>query len=262
MTVHQNIERFLSEEFGLSQNEVTLFLGLLKHGPSTVIEASIYTNMNRATVHMNVEYLTKKGLVTQTKKGRGSKRLIVAEPPERLGMVLEQKKVKILNAEKQLPNLIKEIYKEIPTALENTDVDIRYYKGINELSFLYDEVQNAKEIRAYVNCQELANVFPNNVDNFISKHKERSDMEVWEIMEDSITSRDYASKMPNERYFCRLAPPDMNLSVIDYMIFDGKVGIVELKGDPTGMIIYNESYYQNAKAIFEFVWQFLKPHKG
>lgn len=259
----ENIEKFLSEKFDLSKNEIDLYIALLKSGHSTVLELSELTGINRATTHINIENLTKKRLITQIKRGQGARRSIIAEPPEKLLALLQEKKAQLEEAEQQLPDIISGLFNLKKNIPKKSGMEIRYYKDKNEIRFIYDEALKAKEFRAYLNCKKLMEIFPMNITKFSDTNKKRLHTNIWEVMEDSPEARAYAETMTTNKFHCRLVPKNINLAVIDYMIFDGKVALVDLRENVlNGIIINNESYYQNAKTIHEFVWQFLTPYKG
>lgn len=257
------VKKFLSENFNLSENEIALYIELLKSDSSTVLELSTKTKINRSTVHMNIEYLTKKELVTQIAKGRGSRRLIIPEPIEKLSSLLKQKEITLEIAQQQIPDIFEKINSIIDKKTERDEINIRYYKGKKEVDFIYDEILKAKEIRSYLNCKKLAKTFPNNVMRFLKNFNERKDMHMYEIMEDSKQSKEYSNLMSNEkRYHCTITPKSMNISTMDYMIFDNKVAVIDLEeDDTTGTLISSKNYYQNAKAVFDFVWNFLKSYE-
>ena len=246
-------------QLGLSELEAKLYEGLLELGPTTVQYLSNHVGVKRITTHFNVESLIQKGLVTETRSG--TRRQIIAEQPERLGYLVEQKIESAKKLQEKLPDILDTIQTALPESKASGSVEIKYYKGKQSVKLIYDESLKAKEFRAYVNCKQLSMVFPVNVDLFVKTHKERKEMRIWEIMEQSPESFDYANKMPKERYLCKFVPNGMNLSVIDYMMFDGKVAIVDLKEETSGMVIDNFNYYTSAKAIFEFVWQMLPDYK-
>lgn len=259
----ENIEKFLSEKFELSKNEIDLYIALLKSGHSTILELSEFTGINRATTHINIENLTKKRLITQIKRGQGSRRSIVAEPPEKLHSLLQEKKSQIEEAEQQLPTIISGLFDLKKNVSKKSGMEIRYYKDKNEVRFIYDEALKAKEFRAYLNCKKLMEFFPMNIAKFDDASKKRPNMSIWEIMQDSPEARAYAEMMTTSKFHCRLVPKNINLELMDYMIFDGKVAIVDLKENVlNGIVISNEDYYRNAKAIHKFIWQFLEPYKG
>ncbi|MBU0456179.1 MAG: hypothetical protein KKA99_05345, partial [Gammaproteobacteria bacterium] len=203
---------------------------------------------------------SKKGLINQVSKGRGSRRVIKAEYPEKFALLLKQKKDQIEIAEKKLPDFITGIAQFTQSAEKNSEIDVRYYKGKNEVRFIYEEALKAKEFRAFLNCKKFAGVFPNNQNQFIHELIARPDMQMWEIVEDSAEAIEYIQKMPVERYFCKVAPKHVELTILDYMIFDGKVGIVDFSTNATGTLICSNNVYTNTKAIFDFIWQALEPY--
>ncbi|MBI3366121.1 hypothetical protein HY041_00640, partial [Candidatus Roizmanbacteria bacterium] len=155
------------------------------------------------------------------------------------------------------PDFLSTIKAVSPQAPKSKEVEIKYYEGKQAVNHIYEEGLNAKEFRAYVNCHELSKVFPENENRFLEAHNKKNDMNIWEIMENSPEAREYIKKIPKKRYYHKFIPEGMNLSIIDYIIFDGKVAIVNLEKHTTGVLISNEHYYNNAKALFEFVWQML-----
>lgn len=255
------IETFLSDEFGLSKKEIELYLNLMKHGAATIIELSEISGMNRSTTHVNVDSLTRKGLVTQIKKGRGSRRLIMAEPVEKLALILENKKAKLETATKQLPKVMQELTDLKEESSRESKIGIRHYRGKDEVKLIYEDVLKASEIRAYVNCKELSKVFPGNVEKFLRAHMKNKKMHIWEILEDSKEAREYVKQIPPQRYYFRLTTKKLNLASLDYLLFDGKIAIIELDSmvGISGIILENKDFYKNAKAIHTFVWNSLPP---
>lgn len=259
MDRHTGLEKFLSEEFGLSDNELALYIALFKNGASTILDLSKDTGINRATTHVNIESLTRKKLVAQVRKGQGSRRSITPEPPEKLHALLKQQKAKIEAAEQQLPEMISELASLKSPRQKSEGMDIRYYQGKNEVRFIYDEILKAKEIRAYINCDQIFEVFPGNMKKFLDEHAKRKDMSIWEIMDDCRIAKEYISHMPSERYYYRLASKRLNLASMDYLLFDGKVAIIDVSAGINGVVIENKIFYENSKAIYEFVWGCLPP---
>lgn len=242
-------------DLGLTEIEATLYHGLLEIGPATVKKLADHVGIKRITVHFNIENLINKGLITQTIIG--ARRQIIAESPEHLKYLVDKKIESTNNLLNRFSDFVKNASTLQQSVNRNKEVEIKYYEGKIAVNQVYINALASNEFRAYVNCRELAKVFPNNVDLFLKTHKKRKNMKVWEIMEDSVESKTYIKRMPIERYFYKIIPKGINLSVIDYMIFDGKVAIVNLEKNTTGIVISNEHYYQNAKSIYEFVWQML-----
>jgi len=53
----------------------------------------------------------------------------------------------------------------------------------------------------------------------------------------------------------------LNLASIDYLIYDGKVAMIDAAKGIGGIVIENDSFYQDAKAIHQFIWQFLPSYE-
>lgn len=251
----KKIEDFL-QQLGLSEIEAKIYQGLLKLGPSTVKDLADHVDLNRVTTHFQINNLINKGLVIQLKKA--TRRQIVAEPPERLRYLIEQKEKQIKQLKDDFPDFIKTLQSTLPNSnTKDEEVEVKYYKGEQGCQQIYEDVLRAKEIRSYVNSKEIAKFFPNNIKLFIETQNQREDMIIWEIMNKSSVTGKYALSMTSKRYHFKYTPSSIDLSVIDYMIYDGKVAIVNIRENPTGMIIINRDYYENAKAIFDFVWKML-----
>ncbi|MGD9107596.1 MAG: MarR family winged helix-turn-helix transcriptional regulator [Gammaproteobacteria bacterium] len=252
------IEKFLSEELDLSKREITLYLNLIKYGATTVLELSKISSMNRVTTHANVEKLTKKRLVTQVKKGRGSRRLIMAEPIDKLAVILKERKAKIEAAENQLISVMHELAGIKKEYRQDSIMEIRRYTGKKEVKLIYDEMLGAKEIRTYANTGELLKIFPGNIHKFIDAHRKNKDMLVWEIMEDSQETQDYVKQMDPKRFFYKLATKKLTLPTVDYSIFDGKVAMITISNNTVnGVVIENLNFFKIAETIHQFVWESL-----
>lgn len=256
------VETFLAEEFNLSKKEIALYLNLIKYGDSTILNLADLSNMNRSTTHVNIDSLTQKGLVTQVKRCRGSRRLIMAEPVEKLALILRNKKAKIETAEERLITVTKQLLSLKEENITEGNIEIRRYSGKEEVRLIYDDVLQANEIRSYVNAADvITKFFPGNAHKFLEAHKKNKKMQFWEIMEDSKVTRAFINQIPSERYYCRLSPRQLNLTSIDYLIYDGKVAMIDAVRDISGIVIENDSFYNDAKAIHQFVWQFLPPYE-
>jgi predicted transcriptional regulator len=256
------IEKFLAEEMNLSRKEIKLYLNLTKYGPTTILDLAEITGINRATTHVNIENLTQKGLVTQIKKGRGSRRLIMAEPAEKLSVIFKARKAKLEAAENQLDFITQGITNLKKEQRQSGGMEIRRYSGKDEIRLVYEDVLKAKEIRTYANTSEILKIFPGNIQKFIDAHKKNRDMHIWEIMKDSKETQAYIKKMVPERFFCRLVTEGLPLLSTDYLIFDGKVALIEiLNGAISGIVIEDKNFYESSKIIHEFVWGYLPDYK-
>jgi sugar-specific transcriptional regulator TrmB len=249
-----DIEEYL-KKVGLSAFEISIYLALLKRGSGTVMELAKASGINRITAHFAVERLVKKGLASETRQG--ARRVIAVESPEQIGNLVKEKISELNEIKQDYSAVLKSIRRVMAIRPEKQKTQIKYYYGKTAVSKIYEQALNVKEFRAYFNCAQLVKFYPQNIEKFLKIHRGRKEMRIWEIMEDSKEAREYIKKMPKERYYYQLFPSTLSLSVVDYMIFDGRISIVDLKEETSGIIIANKDVYENAKAIFHFVWQML-----
>lgn len=244
------------QKLGLSDNEIKLYKGLLTSGPSTIMDLSKQVGMKRITCHFNIESLIQKGLVVQLRTG--ARRKVVAEPPEKLEELIQQKEKEIERLRDELPSMIKTIQSFSPAAKTFQGLDIQYYEGKDAVKNIYDEVLQAKEMRAFV-TDMLDYYFPENENRFVKAHNTRDDYYIWEIMNDAPINYNYAARMNADRYQFRISDTPMEL--VDYLIYDGKVAMIDCKNGNEkiiqGIVIDNELFYLQSKSIFTFTWNLL-----
>ncbi len=124
--VSPELQSFLID-FGLTDKEIALYLTLLKTGPNTIMNLARETGIKRSTTHNNVEELVKKGLVSQT--NYGERRMVIAEDPEKLKFLVEQKKWNVKKLEESLGDVVQVINQLVPEGKRNSKVEVKYYEG-------------------------------------------------------------------------------------------------------------------------------------
>jgi sugar-specific transcriptional regulator TrmB len=83
-------------QFGLQNKEDEVYLACLQLGTAPAQEIAKKAGIKRTTAYDVLKNLINKGLISQTQKG--SKKLFIAEPPEKLGELLEEKQSKLMEA--------------------------------------------------------------------------------------------------------------------------------------------------------------------
>ncbi len=251
--IDKSVKNFLLD-FGLTDKEITVYTTLLKTGPNTIMNLARETSIKRSTTHNTVEELIKKGLVSQT--NYGERRMVIAEDPDKLKFLMEQKKWDINKLEKNLPDTIQAIYSTIPSARENTDVEVKYYKGKKEVFYLYELSFKSEQVYSFVNLDKFYEVFPSTEEMFWKALNTVPNRQVFDIAVDSPLANKLAKK--HEQYFCKFIQPDNPFVGVDILIFDEKVGIIHLdKENPTATLLSSPDLAQSFKALHELVWKLL-----
>lgn len=251
LKINRDLQNFL-EEFGLTPREIKLYLSLLKSGPNTIMNLSRETNIKRSTTHNNVEELIKKGLVSQT--NYGERRMVVAEDPEKLKFLIENKRWEIRKLEDKLPEVVGEITKMIPEDKDTTKVEVKYFESKELVQNIYAEAFKSNELCSFVNLEATSLVFPNNKDLFIESHRS-ADHVVKEIVEDSALSRKMAETFEKTSNFQFKVTDQMNFSSVNTLIYDEQIVLINLKGGVTATVIRNKDYYEVMKNMFNMLWE-------
>lgn len=254
----KHIADFL-KNLGFSPVEAKIYIRLLELGQSSITELAHSLQMNRVTAHFNIQNLIEKGLITHVKQGR--QRELSAQPPETLQYIIEKKERQIRRLEEEFTGILPIMHKLMPsTPHTHRNFDVKFFQGENGVRAIYREVLKSHELRSYVNISSIFEVFPENPQLF-PEAVSRRHLKMWEIIEDSSRSREYIKTVDPKRYFYKFFPSDWNVSVFDYMIFEGKIAMIAGKQELNGILIVNDDMYQNAKALFEMLWNLLPSPK-
>jgi len=243
------------QDLGLTEIESKVYQGLLEIGASTVKDLAEHIGIKRITTHFNVESLISKGLITQTV--HGSRRQIVAEQPDRLYYLIEQKEKGVKQLQSDFPDFVKTLdgYLSKPRS-EEQKIEVKYYEGKKEVQLIYKDVLNAKEVRSYVKFGAVSLVFPDNFNLFNEAIDKNPNLIIWEIVENSKVSQKLTNMFAqNSRYHYKVAHPSIQLSASDFMIYDNKIAMVNLSKHVSGVIILSKDFFEVSKEIFDFVWK-------
>ncbi len=251
------IKNFLLD-FGLTDKEVTVYLTLLKSGPNTIMNLARETGIKRSTTHNTVEELVKKGLVSQT--NYGERRMVVAEDPQKLEFLLEQRKWEMKKLEDNMPTIVKTIYDNIPQSKENTKIEVKYYKGKKEVQYVYEQSFKADKYHSFADLEKYYGLFPGTSDNWVKSFNNKN-REAWDILIDTPTARDIVSGMKFERYHIKFLPKKNIIGTFDfadYIIFDNKLAIIQLDSEnPLATVIESESIALSLEALHKSMWEML-----
>lgn len=253
--VDKSIKNYLLD-FGLTEKEIKLYLTLLKTGPNTIMNLARETGIKRSTTHNNVEELIKKGLVSQT--NYGERRMVVAEDPEKLNFLMDQKKWDIKKLEESLGDVIGKITETVPEAAESTKVDVKYYEGKKNVFKVYQESLGATEVRSFVNLDKYFETFPNTGDLWYEALEKNKERELFTITQDTALAREVQVDA-HSRYHSRFLSGETPFGGVDFHIYDNKIAIIKLdKLNPFAIMIESSIIVGGMVAIHSTLWNMAK----
>lgn len=235
------------QKLGFSDKMSTVYVGLLRLGPSSVREVAENTGINRGTVHELLKELRDKNLVGFYEKD--AKQYFVAEDPARLNVLLAKQMEDLQEVKKDIDQLvpelkslhdkggerpvaryfekekIHEILEDVLEVCERTgEVEYRIYSTAGIREYIYDGFETFSDARLAkgIAVKVIA----------IGKGGELRGLDERKWLEASSDTQTYI------------------------IIYPGKTAYISLdaKNEPVGVVIENSGVYETQKNIFDSLW--------
>lgn len=136
------------QNFGLAEKEAKVYVAVLELGTGTVQEISQKSGINRATTYIQIDSLSRRGLISSVDKNKRS--VFMAEKPQRLLEILHNQKEQVESLEKKFTKLMPDF-----EAIYNVRADrprVRFFGGHAGLSIIRAEILKMKppELRVFL----------------------------------------------------------------------------------------------------------------
>jgi Fe2+ or Zn2+ uptake regulation protein len=252
----------LLQALEISEKEYVLYKELYNLGPSTVAHLSKITQIPRTTIYQNLDKLHSKGLISQTVKG--SKKLFVAEAPSKVTTLINSKRLElndqernISEAEKLIPDFLNQFeVKKSPFGIIPPQTEIRYYEGSKAVQKVYDNMLTFPEVKSYVNFFDINTYFPENNEKFINAINNGTivwDINVGDQQNDYFIDATKGYKNYHLKYF----PKSKTIKSMDYAIYGNNIAYIQGGLNPTAITITNKLQADNARVIYDILWESL-----
>jgi sugar-specific transcriptional regulator TrmB len=237
---------------GLSEREISIYLAALTVGTSTASALAQRTNATRSTAQYTCKQLSKKGLLRMER--RGNTDYFVAEPPEKLLLLLHGKQQALHDQEQQLFAVIGNLRGLADPSLNLPRV--RFFEGIGGLKGLYQELLDQRRpIDSFEDSGEMFGLFPEFVAYFVQTRMERG------IVNRVIcpAGNPINAEDPKELRHVRTVDPKRFPFSCDVKICDDYVGVISFDAhEPVGILIHHRDIARNFHMLFELLWQMLE----
>lgn len=234
------------KDVGLEENEASVYLTALSLGPTTVLKISKNSGLKRTTVYGVIEALKHKGLMSI--ELAGLKQLYRAENPERLEIILENKKREFSS---KLPDFMA-LYK-----LEGGESSIKYYSGLKSMKQIYlDTLNDVKSGDEYLIITNQKKWFELDPDFWMKEYiEERAKLpcKTRLLSQDSDLAREHQKFQRNFNEEFRIFAEGISIN-IDMVITPNKIIIVDLLPPLTTLVIENKNIIELQKQMFEILW--------
>lgn len=232
-------------EYGLSENEIQVYLALLKLGESTAQNIAKTSRLPRTTTYHLLESLIQKALVSFVIK-ETIKHFQAAEP-KKLIRILEEKKKIIQEIVPELANLKKTI-KEKPK--------VTVFEGLKGIrSVLKDVLEENKTIYHYGDIISMQKVFSYAFPQYIKQRVKRK-IPIKIICKKQEAHKDLIKTAKKEFREFVFVSKDFKSSVF---IYADKVAVFSIKTEPYYVVVMeNKNFYDSQKTMFDLLWRTAK----
>ena len=236
------------KDLGLSENEAKVYLSVLSLGSSTILKIARNADMKRTTIYSVIESLRQKGLILV--EMQGIKQLFVAENPENLISILENRKRKFQDF---LPEFLA-LYN-----LKGGEGFIKYYEGLESVKNIYEELlKEAKPHEDYLvitDQQQWHNLDANYFQKFIEK-RAKLNLNIKILMCDSDIARQHKKFEKNYNEQIKILDKDKKID-INLIITPRKLVIHQLVDPIMAIVIENKSIIKMQKQFFDIIWEMI-----
>jgi len=235
------------KEYGLSENEIKVYLSLIKTGESKAQNIAKTAQLPRTTTYHLLESLEQKGLISYIIKE--SKKYFQAANPKTLLSSLEEKK-----------NIIKEILPELSslsqTIREKPNVTI--FEGLKGIrSILKDILEEKKTIHHYGDISSIQKVFQHAFPQYIQERIKRK-IPIKIICKKQPEHKELLKTAKKELREFKFVPNNYEFKS-SVFVYSNKVVIFNIKHEPYyAILIENEDYYDTQKNMFDLIWKSIK----
>ncbi len=234
---------------GLSDKEARVYLAALELGPSTVQEIARKAAVNRPTAYVQIESLTKRGLMSSVLKGK--KHFFHAENPDQLTRLFDKSKKELKEKENDLMKALPQLKELFESAEEKPKV--RFFEGKEGLITMQEDFLKTKEktIYSFFSMDDVNNVFSKEEIMAYRGRREKKGIYAKGIYTRSEGPLASTFTLMDLKY----VPVNNFPMKSDVTLYGSKLAIASLKGKLIGVIIENEEIAETFKSIFFLAWK-------
>jgi len=236
-------------KIGLTENEIKIYLNLLKSGSSTAYEIGKQTGIYRVHVYDKLEQLMDKGLVTHVY--RGAKKYFQATHPSKIKQYIEDQKRKLEIQEQEVDTILPEL--EAMTKIPKEDTFVEVFKGKEGLKyFLKDIIKTEQEVLITgIDDQKYQDTLPIFMKQYfrdLRKNNIKERVITMEKLGVFLFEKDLAPTT-NYRFL-----EEKQFNPTNTFVYGNKVVIVTWGTPVTAVMIKNESIAETYRSHFEHLW--------
>ncbi len=235
------------KEIGLSENEISIYVELLKTGTTTANRIAQLTGIKRSTTYDNLSQLINKGLVSSIIREKVT--YYESIDPKKILRLMQEKKEKLSKLVPKL-NSLREVNKDKGGA--------SFFEGKKGIiTILNDILDEKKELWFYGSRKRAMVALETYPDNFVQKRAEAG-IPLKAVM----SMEDKGDPGMNDKKVYALSQmrflESLDQISANVFIYSDRVAFMSSGENVVGIIIKNKEILQQQRKIFEILWKFSK----
>jgi HTH-type transcriptional regulator, sugar sensing transcriptional regulator len=230
------------KEFGLSENEILVYITLLKTGTTTANRLSALSGLKRSTTYDTLHTLTAKGIVSVCIKN--NVQYYEASDPEKLVHILDEKK-------KRLEAIVPEL-KQLKETKSET-VGVTFFEGKKGVVTVLNDIIDCKKDFLFIGSRKMAKVpLKHYPDNFVRKRVEKG-IKVQGILAEEDKEDTYIHDANAEGLSDFSYAKQLDGCPADIFIYGDKAAIITNSKDPSGVIISDSDIAKQLRLLYDWL---------
>lgn len=237
------------QKFGLTEKEAKVYLANLELGPAKIPEIAKKSRIKRTTVYVVIDSLIQKGLASfyQSK----STKKFIAEEPERLALLLQEKQDGLKQIMPQMQALIKTKKEKRP--------EVRFYQGKQGcLTILEQALETANSEILYLgSVKDIYKIVTKEYDyNHFIPIRLKNKIKFKALVFKDQGAQDL--KKDEEKYLREIKfLPDKYFFESSQFIFQDKIALISSEKELIGIVIKSHDLAKMERKKFELLWSLL-----
>jgi sugar-specific transcriptional regulator TrmB len=236
-------------QFDLTEKEIISYLVLLEQGALSIQAISRNTGINRVTTYSAIEDLKAKGLASESRKGK--RKLFVAENPESLENILQEKRDQLKREENILQSVILPSLKAINIHQENKP-QIKFFEELEGIYKVYDDyILKSPDVIGCGSYDSVLKVSSWEIEKEYIEEMRKRKILFRGILEDTETNRKF-DEISKGVMHNKFLPKGEKVSA-DILVFGSMVALISYE-KKSATLIEDESIAKSIRMYLSFMW--------
>lgn len=242
------------QKVGLSEKMSKVYGAVLEFGPQTAQQIAQKISIPRPTVYVQIISLTNKGLMSKVE--RGNKTYFIAESPENLERLLEEKMNFIKSASVEFKKTLSQLNTLFLTAEDKPK--IRFFEGKEGLLTMIKDFKTSRfeSVEEFVSLDKAFEMVPPKENDFRQKLTRKFRKVPMRVIYTSKNGPILKAKEGSKER--RFVPPAKFPYSGSITIYGSKIALMAENRHLVGTIIENHEIANTLRSLFNFAWDSTK----